>query len=251
MKFHIFGDKNCPLIILIHGMMTPWQILRTAADFFCKNYCVLIPELDGHTQGCESTFSSIDEEAKIIEEYVLKDFSQEVFAVCGLSMGGVIAYRLLLRNNLRIKNLIMDGAPLLGYGKFMSYVMTKQYFSIAEKSRKRHKKTLKNFSKAFLPEKYLNDFLSFIDYTSDESIRNIISSLKASHISPILPTENTKILYLHGTTMNEMLSKKTARLIAKYYPTACVVSFKGDSHCQGAIYEPLDWAKVVEDFFGR
>ncbi len=251
MEFHILGERSNPLIILIHGMMTPWQILQPAADYFCDKYCVLIPELDGHTQGRESTFNSIEEEAEEIEDYVLKNFSEDVFAVCGLSMGGVISYKLLLRNKLRITNLIMDGAPLVGYGKIMSSVMTNQYISIAEKSRKRHKKTLENFSKNFLPEKHLNNFLSFIDYTTDESIRNIISSLNASRLSPILPAENTKILYIHGTAVNEMLSKKTAKLITKLYPQAIVINFKGDSHCQCAIYEPLDWAKVAEDFFYR
>ena len=53
---------------------------------------------------------------------------------------------------------------------------------------------------------------------------------------------------MHGTKGNEILSKKSARLMKKYYPETKVICFKGDLHCYKAIYEPEKWLQVVDTF---
>jgi len=58
----------------------------------------------------------------------------------------------------------------------------------------------------------------------------------------------SNILFIHGTKGNEILSKKSAKLIKRYYPGAETVCFNGDSHCYKAIYQPEKWDKVVKDF---
>lgn len=248
MIFHELGRKENPLMILIHGCFQPWQSLVPIAKHFENNYRVLIPALNGHTSEKKTVFISIEKEAEEIENYVLNNCGKQVSALCGFSMGGAVAYTILKNNKLKIKNAILDSAPLVAAGDLLSKIMENNYVSIAEKSKARDKKTLRNFSKSFLPEEYLNDYLTFIDNTDEQSVRNMLKSVSEGRFSSNLSLKNTKLMYLYGTKANEYLSKKSAKLIAKHYPDAFVVSFKGDGHCQCAIYDPDDWASLAKDF---
>lgn len=79
----------------------------------------------------------------------------------------------------------------------------------------------------------------------------MVLSVGESELCESLDLSDTKLLYLHGTKMNEYLSKKSAKKLSKLYPEATVVCFKGDAHCQCAIYEPDDFAKIILDFIKR
>jgi len=99
----------------------------------------------------------------------------------------------------------------------------------------------------FLPEKYLDSYLKIIDYFTDESIENIMYSSFVREKFDVVENKSN-ILFIHGTKGNEILSKKSAKLIKRYYPGAETVCFNGDSHCYKAIYQPEKWDKVVKDF---
>ena len=249
MIFHEFGKGNKPLIVFVHGCFQPWQVFMPIAKHFTEEYRVLIPELNGHTSQNKSKFISIEKEAAEIENFIIENCGSEIFALCGLSMGGAVSYTILKNQRLKIRNVILDGAPLVASGKLAEKIMTKNYISIAEKSKARNKSVLKSFCKNFMPEKYLKDYLAFIDNTSEESIRNMIKSVNVNRFSPELTLNGTKLMYLHGTKGNEMISKKSAALIAKHYKEAYVISFKGDKHCECAVYNPDDWTEVAKDFF--
>ena len=69
MIFHTYGNKESKAIVLIHGMLTPWQIWNTAVKKFSEDYYVVVPELDAHTEETPSVFNSVEEEAEKISEY--------------------------------------------------------------------------------------------------------------------------------------------------------------------------------------
>ena len=247
MQFHVFGKRENSRVVLIHGMQTPWQIWTAQITRLCENYCVIVPALSGHEEDAASAFISLEEEARQIEDYCLQWYGRELYAVCGLSMGGAIAHILWKNQKLRIRNLVMDGAPLVPCGGLMRKIMTQQYLMLTRKSRKRDQRTLENFKKAFLPEAYLDSFLKIADHMSDQSIKNIVSALSRSQLKPGIPAEETNIVYIHGTRVNELLSKKSARRLRRFYPKTVILCFKGDAHCQKAIYAPETWLQVVEN----
>lgn len=251
MHFNCFGEKSNPHILLIHGVLTPWQIWMPQIEYFQKKYYVIVPALDGHEAGKQSKFISIEEEAKKMEGYCSEHTGTDLLAVCGLSMGGAIAHLLWKKSVLKIQNLILDGASLVPYGRFMKSVMTKQYLDIVRKSKERAPKTLESFKKVFLPEKYLKDYLAFIDYLDEESMANMILSMSSSSLIINDISLETRILYLHGTKMNEMLSRKSAEQIGKAYPNTKVIRFDGCSHCEKVIYAPAQWIDLIEGFLNR
>ena len=108
-------------------------------------------------------------------------------------------------------------------------------------------KVIENYKRYFLPEKYLESYLKIADRMSDASIENMVNSVFAGGELKA-PVNKSRILFIHGTKANEVLSKKSARLMKKYYPETRIVCFKGSAHCYTMIYQPEQWIECVEKF---
>lgn len=247
MVFHTFGDPSQKTMMLIHGVLTPWQIWEKQIEHFKEKYYVVVPALDAHVEECASEYRSVDMEAEIIEKYIAENLDHRVFALCGLSMGGFIANRIFERNFVKVDFLILDGAPLVKIPSLFTGVMTKQYKTIVHKSKTRDKKVLDNFRKFFLPERFLESYLKFVDTMSDSSIENMVNSVCLGNLRP-KKGGNTRILFLHGTKGNEIYSKKAANKMKAYYPDLSIRCFKGYKHGELAIYKPDEWIEEVEAF---
>lgn len=246
MFVHEFVTGNKPTMVLVHGVLTPWQVWTPQIAAFREKYNIYVVALNAHTEDAASEFVSVQSEADEIVQYFKEKKIDTIDVLCGISLGGKIAYEI-LKGKLSIHNLIMDGAPLVACPKFATKIMINNYKDIIHKSKVRDKKVIENFKKYFLPEKYLDSFLKIADLMSDKSIENIVgSAFTASKIEGA--EKQSRILFIHGTKGNEVLSKKAAKLMKKHYPETEIVCFKGDAHCYKAIYEPEKWIEVVEKF---
>ena len=251
MEFHTFGRESNPKMLLIHGVLCPWQMWEEVAAHYSDRYYVIVPELDGHTQDAPSEFVSIQQEAAAIEDWLLEHDGAAMDTVVGLSMGGGIAALLWKNGRLAIKHLILDGAPLVPNGNFLTNYITNFYTAIVHKSQQRDPKTLENFKKVMLPAKYLDDYLKIADNMSDSSIFNICHSICQNTFPTVLSTDGMKILYLYGTKSNEMLSKKTAKLMKKYYPAAQIAVCKGMAHAELVCFHTQEWLAMVDAFLAE
>ena len=247
MVFHTFGKESLPAMLLIHGALTPWQIWEPQIDAFLHDHHIIVPELDGHTEGSPSEFVSLDGEAQAIEQYLSERGITKLSAVCGLSLGGAIANRLWARGRTDIEALVLDGAPLVAFPSVAHKIMINNYISIIHRSKERDPKVIESFKKNFLPEKYLEYFLPIADNMSDDTIRNFMNAVFGSRVQENVKS-SARILFLHGTKGNEHLSKKSAVLMKKHYPHMQIKCYKGDPHVYKAIYEPQIWINDVRTF---
>lgn len=247
MKIHTFGNIDNPKMLLIHGALTPWQIWNEQIEFFGKEYYVIVPSLDAHTIESPSEFNSIKEEAEKIEHYCSANSINNFDVVCGISLGGAIANVLWGNQKVKINKLILDGAPLSPTPKIMQKFMIKSYLNIIHSSKTRNPKIIKSFKKSFLPEKHLENYLKIADNMNDSSIEKLVKSVSESKLCTTAP-QDTKIFYMHGTKANETISKKSAKLVKKYYPNTTTFCFKGCVHCYKICFEPLQWREIVSEF---
>ncbi|MCR4644322.1 MAG: alpha/beta hydrolase [Oscillospiraceae bacterium] len=230
MKFHTFGSNTERAIVLIHGMLDPWQMWQTAIDAFSGDYYVIVPELDAHTEDEVSRFVAVEDEAAQIRQFLLENCGGSVYAICGLSMGGRIAASL---------------APLLPMPKLMIGIMKKSYGTIIRKSKQRDPKTLENAKRDFLPEALIPDFLKVADHMEEGSISNMLDSIFSGYDFRQLPC---RILFLHGTKGNESVSKKAAVKMKAVNPQTEIRCFKGYAHAQLASFEAEKWVDEVKGF---
>lgn len=247
MQIHEFIDGKKPVMVLIHGILTPWQIWMPQITAFKERYNVYAVALNSHTEENVSEFVSVDPEAEEIIQYFLAQNIETIDVLCGLSLGGAISHEIWKTGKLTINNLVLDGAPLIPFPKFAEKVMVSNYIKIIHKSKERDPKVLKSFKKQFLPEKYLDDYLKIADTMSDTSIANMVHAANTGNLCKDVNSKS-RILFLHGTKGNEILSKKSAALMKKTYPETEIVCFKGDAHCHKATHEPEEWIKVVNTF---
>lgn len=249
MLVHKFADGNKPTMVLVHGVLTPWQIWTPQIDSFRPHYNIYAIALNAHTEETASEFISVSAEAEEIIAYFENSGIHTIDVLCGLSLGGKIAHEIWKSGRLRIHNLIMDGAPLAACPKFAVKIMIKSYKDIIHQSKERNKKVIANFPK-FLPEKYWTPYLKIADLFTDNSIENICNSVFAG--GKIAGVDNqSRILFIHGTKPNEILSRISAKLMKKYYPITRVVCFQGDAHCHKVFFQPEKWIAVVKDFLSN
>lgn len=247
MQIHQFVDGKKPIMVLIHGILTPWQIWMPQITAFKERYDVYAVALNAHTEEDASEFVSVSSEAEEIIQYFLTQNMETIDVLCGLSMGGAIAHEIWKTGKLTINNLVLDGAPLVPFPRFAEKIMVNNYIKIIHRSKERDPKVLEAFKKNFLPEKYLDSYLKIADLISDTSIANMVHAANTGNLCKDVNNQS-RILFLHGTKGNEVLSKKAAALMKKSYPETEVVCFKGDPHCYKATYEPEKWIEAVDVF---
>lgn len=250
MIFHTFGSRDNSVIVLLHGMLTPWQIWEDAIEHFSKEHFVVVPELDAHTEDKPSSFVSVEEEAEKIRKYLTENFGGEVYALCGLSMGGRIAATVAGMEGLKIRDLVLDGAPLKKLPGILAGIMKKSYISIIAKSKKRDPKVIESCKRDFLPERYHEYFFRIADNMENDSIGRILDSVFSSFtFKPY--GKDMNILFMHGTKGNESVSKKCAVKMKAANPQTEIRCYDGYAHARLACFEPKKWVREVSEFLEK
>lgn len=238
MKIYEFGDTSKRKIILIHGFQCPWQVWNKYIEYYKNKFHIIVPIMSGHNPEVKDNFISFTADAKEIEDYILSRYGKEIYAVYGMSMGGVLAATLWQNNRLLLNKVIFDGSPLVSYNKLMKGFMKKFYIGITHKSQKRDRKTIEQATKVIISKDNLEYFLDVLDHMSDVTVENSIDGIADFKLSQNINTPNTVAYFFHGTALNEMLAKKSAKYVKKYYPTTVVKCFKGKFHCENALFNP-------------
>ncbi len=237
MNFYEYGDPKNPKIILIHGFLSPYQICEPFIKAFEKDYFITVPVLPGHDPENPEEFISLDKTTEEILDYYIPKFGNEVFAIYGMSMGGVFAAKLLESEKLRIDKIIMESSPLLPWENFVIKFMTKYYLNITHKAQKRVPGVLKQAVGSMVPEDKLSVFLELLDCISDGSIEKYIFEIGKYSLT-FGDSANSQIYYLYGGKINEILFKQAAKKVKKHYPTAKTLCIKGKGHCEDALIHP-------------
>lgn len=247
MEFLEFGDKSKRKLIFIHGFQSPYQIWNPYIEHYKKDFYIIVPILPGHNPNQKDDFISFSTTAKEFEDYFISQYGKEVYAVYGMSMGGVLAATLWQNERLVIEKVIFDGTPLMPANDIMKKMMLRFYLNVTHKSQQRDKKTLEQAIKSICPQEYLNDFLRVLDNMSDFTIINCINDIAKFKLRCDINAPNTKIYFYHGTAVNEMLAKKSAKFISKNYSNSVVKCFSGKGHCENALLFPELMIKELDN----
>ncbi len=96
MNYREYGKGNAKTIILLHGGGLSWWNYREAAEMLGNGYHVILPVLDGHA-GCDRPFTTIEDNAAEITEFIDGQPGGKVHLIGGLSLGGQILLEILTR----------------------------------------------------------------------------------------------------------------------------------------------------------
>ena len=118
MDFKEFANKEKPVVLLIPGLGVSYEIFLPLIDILKDRYAIVAVGIDGFLLGKQSCFTSVDDQAGQIIQYVREHLNGHLDVAYGLSLGGKILSRILERNEIVIDHAIMDAAPLLPLPKW-------------------------------------------------------------------------------------------------------------------------------------
>ena len=70
-------------------------------------------------------------------------------------------------------------------------------------------------------------------------------------LSQRINTPNTVVYFFHGTAVNEILAKKSAKYVKKHHPNTTVKCFKGKFHCENALFNPEIMIVELDKIFDK
>lgn len=89
-----FGCNHHDVIVLLHGGGLSWWQYEEAARLLADRFHVVLPVLDGHA-GSDAPFTTIQDNARRVIDYIDERFSGHVLLLGGCSLGGQIAAEVL------------------------------------------------------------------------------------------------------------------------------------------------------------
>lgn len=240
-----YGNSKNPKIILIHGLECPYQIWTDYINYYQDKFHIIVPILPGHNPEQLEKFTSFENITNQLEEYYIPKYGKEVYAIYGLSMGGIIASIIWQNKNVHIQNLILESAPLLPTSPILTTFITKQYVLVTNLIKKRNSLIIKIAQKTIIPKEKLKYFLKLIDNISITTLTKYSKTTCKYQLAPNINTLKTKLYYIHGTKITELLSKSTAKYIKKNYPNSQIITFKGKNHCENTLLHPTTMIKEL------
>ena len=125
MHYVEYGKENSDVIILLHGGGLSWWNYKEAAEILQTDYRVIMPILDGHA-GSDKQFTTIENNASEIIEFINSKLGGSVLMIGGLSLGGQILLEILSQRKDVCKYAIVESALVIP-SKF-TYSMIKPEF---------------------------------------------------------------------------------------------------------------------------
>ena len=113
MNFKTFGKDGAPVLMLIPGLGVSYEIFKPLIGLLCNDFHIVAIEIDGFTLGVHTRFTSVDDQACQVIEYIKMQKGGKIACAYGLSLGGKILSRVLERDEVAIDHSILDAAPLL------------------------------------------------------------------------------------------------------------------------------------------
>jgi pimeloyl-ACP methyl ester carboxylesterase len=208
------------------------------------DYCVILCELDGHTDAENSVFQSIEACCDLIEQYVTAHWNGRLYGLSGFSMGATISVELMTRRRIQIEKVVLDGAWCVKVGA-LAPVYT-AIFCWALKQIKAGKRIPDFLIESSMGKGNAGIVRTFYKNVALQSIRNACRDVYGYELSGELSAFCGKVAMWYGS--KEPYPRKSAKLLKKYLPQMQVEVFQGFGHGQFLNQHPEEYAQKLKDF---
>lgn len=241
MKVVEFGKKNGEVILLLHGGGLSWWNYREVAELLQQEYHVIIPILDGHSAS-DKAFTSIEDNASEIIEYIDENYNGSVALIGGLSLGGQILVEILSRRRDICKAAVIESALVIPM-KWTHYLvkpMIKLSYGLIKKAwfAKLQFKSLRIKNELF--EEYYRD-------TCNVTKEDMISFLRANSWynvkESIADTQAKVFVFVGGKEQSKMI--RSARKLNQMIPDSILEIKDKAYHGQYSINCAKEYADTV------
>ena len=253
MKFHEFGDKNLPSILLIHGGGSSWWNYLRQARILSEEYRVILPTLNGHGEEYQLDYVSTEDSALEILDYIKANCGGKLFAIGGVSLGGQIAMELLSLDSEIAEKAIIDGSLCIPQPRlakisiFLVSLFGKLMFS---KSSCKFQLSLMNkfYPQLAYPDEIKNYYMEDLPRTPIKTLVTIYKTYMGHYkLNSRISKSKAQVLYIYGKKELKCV-KESARLFQQLHPDTILYEAKGYNHGYLSAYLPQEWIDLVVPF---
>ena len=219
-----YGKSNKDIIILLHGGGLSWWNYEEVSEILKSNYHVILPILDGHS-GSDRDFTSIENNANEIIEYIDNNYNGNVKLIGGLSLGAQILLDILSKRDNICEYAIIESAlvcPMKMTNRLiellinMSYgLINKKWFSKLQFKSLKIKKEL--FDKYYIDSSNItkNNMISFLEANSNYYLKNIKTNKSKSIV--IVGSKERSIMIKSAKRIHDELINSELEILSGYY----------------------------------
>ena len=253
MKFHKFGDKNLPTILLIHGGGSSWWNYLRQARLLSHNYHVILPTINGHGEEYQEDYISTEDSAQVILDYVRQNCDGKLFALGGVSLGGQIAMEILSLDSDIAEKAIIDGSICIPQPRLARFsILLVSLFGKLMFSKSSCKLQLSLMNKFYpqlaYPDEIKNYYMEDMQRTPIKTLVTIYKTYMGHYkLKSRISKSKAQVLYIYGE--KELKSvKESARLFQQLHPNTILYEAKGKNHGYLSAYLPQEWIDLVVPF---
>lgn len=243
MNIHEFGQENRKCVLFLHASCTSWDFYEESIRKLSEQYHVIVPAMPGHDLTTDEDYTSVEEIASELEQWLQERGLSRVYGLYGLSMGGSVVLRLLANNRIQFDKAVID-AGITPYQ--LPWIVTRfialRDFLMVEMG----KHSRKLLEMVYPPEKYGAEGLDYMQqvmkHMSAKTIWRVFDSCNNYAMPRTVPAVRTEIQYWYGS-----LEKKARAwdidYIKKNFPGTRLVEIPDLDHAEYALLHPM---KLVE-----
>ena len=219
-----YGKFNKDIIILLHGGGLSWWNYEEVSEILKSNYHVILPILDGHS-GSDRDFTSIENNANEIIEYIDNNYNGNVKLIGGLSLGAQILLDILSKRDniceyaiiesalvfpMKMTNRLIESSINMSYG-----LINKKWFSKLQFKSLKIKKEL--FDKYYIDSSNItkNNMISFLKANSNYHLKNIKTNKSKSIV--IVGSKERPIMIKSAKRIHDELINSELEILSGYY----------------------------------
>lgn len=246
MRFVEYGAENEKVILLLHGGgLAPWNYAG-AADLLRKRYHIVVPVLDGHS-GSDRAFTTIEDNAGELVEYIDRRFGGHVLLIGGLSLGGQILVEMLAQRHHICEYAVIESALVLPMGVTKRLVKPAVFLSHPLVKRRWFAKL--QFGSLHMDSSLFEAYFQDSAAITRENMTRFLAANAGYEIKRGLGRCGAKALVLVGERERAIM-KKSARVIHQSIPGSSLEMMKGCRHGELSLNHPERYVETLYRLIG-
>lgn len=254
MNVYEFGNKENPIIMLFPGTMCYWKgNFGKVIEKLSEKFFVSAVAYTGFDDKDSEDYTSVEDELVKIETYIKDNYSGEICAAYGCSLGGTFVAHLAARHNINIKYGIIGSSDMDQAGKVkaavMSRLMVKVTYNFIHTGKYKSKLMQKRFNEQMQDlDPYNRAFVAMtgrdkydMSFITKESLINQFRSDLLTPLPEQIDNGETEIHVFYAKKMGE----KYLERYKKYFKDP-VIHEQDMRHEELLGVYPEDWCSLVE-----
>ncbi|MBR3997698.1 MAG: alpha/beta hydrolase [Clostridia bacterium] len=246
MHYVEYGKENNNIILLLHGGGLSWWNYKEVAELLQKDYHIILPILNGHSES-DKAFTTIEDNAAEIIAFIDAHLGGSVFLIGGLSLGGQILLEILSQRNDICNYAIIESALVIpskltyslikpAFGSCYGLIQHKWFSKLQFKSLR---------IKSDLFDCYFRD-------TCGISKKDMIAFLQANSLYSLkesIKNCTAKVYIFVGGKENNAM-QKSAKIIHKTLKESVLQVLPALYHGEFSINQGIDYANKIREIIG-